>query len=551
MNNRNRGNNGNRQDRPLVAYLDIDPLDKQLKIMKTLSIVAGMVFSIIGLCFSVYTRRQIKNANTDLYNVISNWQQRFIFDLEAVPSTQPCSGNKSEVYLSYWPGTGYGCNCLDTSRFMREMYDVTRDLHSGSCSYNKSMAGCKNVMPTPAKPMHVWRGGQKYCATTYKGISFIDIADRFEDDKDCLPGTIKCGKSAESVICLPEWVKECPVSEVRLSRRVLEQEISEQDSSDKAMMESEIENQRRNLQFQQIPMQLIRNTTLPLVEMRIGYQGVCFDNSITRYPDSLSDYKLMSDSRRDFCSDLDKRFKRIDSFEERSLLVANSIPYQTLPLFREKVDTINPLMDLFTRSAIQWNLNCKLHLGTVVDNSAEVASVAKYQDFLLFFTIVNFVLLTIILPTVQLCVLFNTRFDSRGITLPFGILNQESNCRCFLITIISIGWVAKFGQVLLFYLTMKVSERVMDHFHMIAEMNCSDEVTNGTFRQLDTAMRDHAYRHNKNGLIVEIVVIVANLISALREIILEVQLKNRMDAMAVQERERELTSHRGEEIDVL
>ena len=501
MNQRNHGD----QNR-VIAARDIDPIESQLKIIKSISMCAGILFGIFGLVFALLARTEIQKAKTNFLNVVENWESPYIFDLNLVPEGGPCPSNQSMLNFGSWPGTHYGCDCRGINWFLANMYEVhSRSLSSGSCSYNESMAGCVDVYPTEARDLNMWRGGHVFCAKTYKDINFASTADKFEDDKDCYADTIKCGINNTHSICLPKWVGTCPISSVRIQKRLLQAA----DGSSNVLT-------------------LGRNGSLPLVELRAAWQSVCFDNDVMRYPESLANYPLLNGYQRAECEDTDHRFKQFDSLDEQSILENNRVPYRSLPIFRNNLVSINPQMTMFFRNLLNWNLDCRIHLETVVGHQEDIVMVSSYQNHLIFYTVVNFIFLTILYPCLEMFLIILP--DNPAIARrprAFGILGLPKNQAYCMITVSVIGWLSKIGQFVYFYLTMQVSAGVMDFFAGIAALNCSDELTNGTFSHLSKILKEDAYAHNREGFYIEMFFVAVNVLAVMREVVLELALRNK------------------------
>ena len=65
-----------------------------------------------------------------------------------------CSSPESRpIFVNNYPGTVYGCNCLDVGwSFYRGVR--YRELNQGSCRYNETRAGCREVPSTPPRELH-------------------------------------------------------------------------------------------------------------------------------------------------------------------------------------------------------------------------------------------------------------------------------------------------------------------------------------------------------------------------------------------------------------
>lgn len=507
------------RDQRIVAIRDIEPLDRQLKYVKVVSVCASLLFGIFGLIFAVMARTEINRAKVDFVNIIENWNSPFLFNLTAVADPINCPGNSTAITLGMWPGTKDGCDCRFISSFMAHLYEIySYRLSQGSCSYNESRAGCYDIGSTPQTEFKRWKSFASFCGYSYRGINFASISDKFENDVDCLNGSIKCGVNLTHSVCLPSWVKECPISEIRLPQsRILQQ-----------------------LNGLNVQPTVLRNTSLPLVEFRTGWNNICYDNDQIRYPSKLSSYVLFSSGAVEECVKIDDRFKPVDTISHMSLLDLNYVPFRTLPIFREDIQISNPTQTLFTRNLIHWDLTCRIHLDSVIGHTNDVRMVASYQDSLLAATIVNFIFLTLLYPCLEVCLIILPNRNQGGIVRPFGILNLPSRQKWCMIVVGVIGWLSKIGQIIFFYLTMRLSSTVMDFFSLIASLKCSDKLTNDTFDHVDKILREDAYEHNKQGLYIELFFVAINVLAMVREAVLELTLKNRFDILEAQNAERNI-----------
>lgn len=508
MNRRQAG----QQDR-VIAARDIDPLESQLKIFKGISLCAGILFGIFGLVFALLARTEILKAKTDFLNVVENWEAPFIFDLNLVANGGACPGNLTKMVFGTWPGTSYGCDCRGISYFLARAYEVSsRTLSSGSCSYNESMAGCLDISPTQAQDLSSWRNNAVFCAKTYKDINFVKIADKFEDDKDCIANTIKCGLNHTHSVCLPNWIMDCPVSSVKLQKRLLQ----ESDGKDYSL-------------------QISRNESMPLTELRVAWEAVCFDNDVVRYPGTLANYPLLYGHARDECKEIDERFVAFDVLDETKLLVNNRVPYRQLPLFRVQLESINPQMTMFYRSLINWKIDCRVHMDTVVGHQNDIIMVSQYQDYLVVCTVINFIFLTILYPCLEMCLIILP--DNPAVARrprAFGILGLPQGQAWCMICVSIVGWLSKIGQFVFFYLTMTVSASVMNFFSEIASLKCSDNLTNGTFDHLSKILKEDAYAHNRQGFYIELFFVIVNILAVVREIVLELAIRHKYQILDVQ-----------------
>lgn len=507
------------RDNRVIAIRDIEPLDRQLKWVKVLSLCTSVFFGIFGLVFAVMARTEIHKAKVDFVNIMENWNAPFIFNISTAPGGNSCPGNSTALILGTWPGTSDGCDCRNISPFMAHVYEVySYTLDSGRCSYNESRAGCLDIPSTSPMDLYRWKDSVKYCASTYQNMSFSSTADKFENDKDCLPNTIKCGVNNSHSVCLPNWVKDCPISAINFpNKRVLQSTSS---SATNVVVS--------------------RNTSLPLVELRSGWQNICYDNDLVRYPSSQAKYTLFSSSSVGECSQLDERFVPLDTINQRSFFDNNFVQYRRLPILRENIESSNFPLTLFSRTLIHWDLTCRVHLDTVIGHTDDVQKVAGYQDSLLICTIINFIFLTLLYPCLEVCFVILPNRNRDGRMRPFGILNLPGGEKWCLICVATVGWLSKIGQILFFYLTMKVSGAVMEFFSYIASLKCSDDLTNATFDHVDKIMREDAYSHNKQGLYVELFFVGINILAVIRETVLELTLKNRFDTLEAQNAENQI-----------
>ena len=74
---------------------------------------------------------------------------------------------------------------------------------------------------------------------------------------------------------------------------------------------------------------------------------------------------------------------------------------------------------------------------------------------------------------------------------------------------------------------MQVSAGVTDFLAGIAALNCSDELKNGIFSHLSKILKEDACAHNRQGFYIEMFFVAVNVLAVMREVVLELALRNK------------------------
>ena len=500
----------------------IEPVTHELKIVKCISISASILFGIFGLSFAILAKKKTKEMRGEFMNVIDNWRMPFLFDITTVSSSSYCPDNYSRIDIGRWPGSFEGCDCTVANSYLAWNYDVDMTLERGSCNYNQTRSGCKGVREIPEKYLNVWKNNTVICGLIYQGMSFDYVSDRYDDDVGCKQGTIQCGLNQTHSVCLPEWIGKCPISKISLS-------VGSSTAASTSLNRRALQAPPESLQ--KIVFQTEVNTSMPIVEFRTSYDQVCYDNRMMNTIEQLSGYILIDEDDRDTCEKHDSRFTKIDTYKEASFLEANGIPFQKLPIFGANLMRIDPPISLFTRETIIWHMTCRTHISTIISHENSVEDIKSYTKSLLIYTVINFIILSIFYPVLETYFICSSD-ETTGI----GFFHMKTKHKFYLVIVGAIGWISKVFQIIYFYLVMIRAEKVMDFFTTIANLKCSDQLTNETFFSIDETIREVAYKRCKEGLYVEVFFVLVNVVVLLREIVLELVLKNSQEAVDIENR---------------
>lgn len=116
-----------------------------------------------------------------------------------------CSAPESKpIFVNNYPGTVNGCNCLDVSwSFYRGVR--YRQLNQGTCRYNETRAGCREVPSTPSREL-TWFNSRLCGVFGNSTENFSSMmANMHKRNGTCRAGFTKCGneKGISQGICLP------------------------------------------------------------------------------------------------------------------------------------------------------------------------------------------------------------------------------------------------------------------------------------------------------------------------------------------------------------
>ena len=167
---------------------------------------------IASFCVFLSARSGITRNKDSFKGLVSDWNSDMVFDITPDPNIPLASNFYLTTWAGWYPGTMEGCFCSSSSY----RFKVKAGLHEDSCSWNKTMAGCKGVAPTEAKRMDKWINSQTIYAVRGRGTSFFSSYKAMNEDGTCQPGFRQCGdkNSKSKGICIPVSFTECPLTDI-------------------------------------------------------------------------------------------------------------------------------------------------------------------------------------------------------------------------------------------------------------------------------------------------------------------------------------------------
>lgn len=260
-------------------------------------------------------------------------------ELEKLTGGQ-CSEGYEQAFLSTFPGTEQGCNCLgiqtcdDTSVFRLDRVNV------GSCEAGDSTCGCTNVSPYSARQLTLWPNEIELCLLRDKELSYNNIWYRGNSEGECENGFKKCGNvSGQSKgVCIPD-TKNCPITSV----------IFASANPNSTEYPDSITGETLNVYYSRT------HSQDPLTELQVGEGHICLNSNKNGATPDRKPYILLK-YQEAICTP-DERFTKTGlKATEKDVLLENNVDIDTLPNF-------NPSIEHkyfgFERSMITFKPSCR------------------------------------------------------------------------------------------------------------------------------------------------------------------------------------------------
>ena len=268
-----------------------------------------------------------------------------------------CPSGYDRVFKGDWPGTEVGCNCLHVT-YCRLRGVNENTLSKGSCSRNETRCGCRNVGEISASDFWIWPTNNEYCVKRDQSLSYENTYKNMFSDGSCKTGFTQCGNPSstrEHGICVPDGTN-CPITSVKIAT-----------ASPDTSKYLEILGENLNLYYS-------NHFTFgnPMADLFLREDHVCLSERERSLSPGREDYTLMRNSADGKCT-RDTRFEDVgESLGERSLLIANAVPYQYLPRF---YPSDNYQWKKVSRNVIAFQPRCRSLVESVLDIDVEVKAI--------------------------------------------------------------------------------------------------------------------------------------------------------------------------------
>ena len=104
-----------------------------------------------------------------------------------------CPAGLEKIFSGDWPGTSYGCDCVDVP-FCDLRNVFVGFIETQSCDLNETLCGCKTVSPVSASDFWLWPTNNRYCVQRDPSISYKNTYMNMNTDGTCKPNFKRCGE---------------------------------------------------------------------------------------------------------------------------------------------------------------------------------------------------------------------------------------------------------------------------------------------------------------------------------------------------------------------
>jgi len=356
--------------------------------------------ALITLATSLMGYFNLDNDQNLAVDITKNWQAKAILDLQV--SLDDCPSGYQNISNSVWPGTTYGCFCGNISSYDRNYYEINGDLYHDHCNYNQTKAGCIEVFPTSAIPMHSWstiNGTKATLCAQRSNESWADVANF--SGSACPSGFRKCGISAENTFCTAQDSK-CPINDIQMIYLTLPRDsdlLSQCTDTRNCVVFAQDSNTAHIIRYQRGD----NFDALPTAQFRLSEYGMCKDSAQDDVTPGRSVFGLFEKAKASCGNEGDAFWnKTIYQVSEQKLFdwneVSPTIQYLSKFGYYDKGHTGNDYQySLFSRSYIPWKRECRDQMSLLIQKNDAISNVKKSQlDLVLWSWITCFILVAIV-----------------------------------------------------------------------------------------------------------------------------------------------------------
>ena len=413
-----------------------------LRILSIVVIVASVVLLITGvLAFS--------SKSPVSRDLIQNWSLKPISSIYASKSVG-CAPDDALIDRS-WPGTSHGCYCPGL---------IYSSLWTGTCTWNETRDGCRQVSSTPPIWLSTYKGVE-ICAT-WMDMDFTNIvwpSKQLGAGVGCPSGMKVCGTGQVSDQICVSTSENCPINKiVHLSQ----DQIAEADQQCLILAD------QSKLCYSG------SGSSLPIIRTELAEEHVCLDKSYHMRTEGRSAaYTLLNDNGYWSCPSVvddvkyDERYVQIDTITEDLLYKQNGVSavIATLPKYPSETGTFT--WTLFAGTYIQWSLDCE-NSGFRRQDFLELVKGAdkadRFSTTILVFSIINFIL--VVTESILLFLLALNKIDRSKCKKTYMLVFQV-----FILIMLFLN--AVFALIRYFSIQAHSGE-----ISQLLDSRCSDDVTN-------------------------------------------------------------------------
>lgn len=323
------------------------------------------------------TKASLSKKNGEIVSIKNNWESEpytKIYSSQQIKNFKKLGNvavTAERIFVGNWPGTVHGCDCLGVPRCRDGVRSYS--LNTGSCSYNETYCGCRDVRSTPQRDLTQFPGEYEFFGERTLNMAFSKIYKNMMENGKCRFGYKKCGEveGLNFGVCIPDS-DSCPISSFRLGVT----------NPDPKIYTEEIKGNSMNVYYS------FQNVKNPLTELTVQEDRVCAN---LRRPISPGkrDYTLM---RVDgYVCDPDERYADLgENTGEKTYLDLNNVQYYFLPAFSTSDQW---RYKKFARNLIPVKPNC---LDVVPDILSDSAIYKKVESTFLIILIMNIILLVLL-----------------------------------------------------------------------------------------------------------------------------------------------------------
>lgn len=414
-------------------------------------------FVVLGLAVSSYS--EIKTIANNFSYLMDNWTSDFINGI-SVSTSGACPSNYSPFFTYSWPGTNAGCYCSS--------------LTSGACNSTQISRGCRTISAMASEQWSKWGNGAIICVKKIKGYNFAEKLLKYP--LTCSSSEKTCLTSSEVKTCIPSS-ESCPITKFT---------VGTSPPTD-AVYQSLYYFGSYNIYY------TTEKAQLPAVEGLVMEDKPCEDKTIKNISPGRTDYMLMK-SKKTRCTNYDSRWQSLGTIDESSFYNGNSKGSLSTTLPGYSISASYSWSQSI-RNNFPWKYTeeCRNNAYDVYKYKDKYNLAVNFQLIIMIINIIAAVFLSILYP-------FFTIQNLRGVDLScFKGKGEEEKKRIDRWSKI-LKYLFKFIQLPFFIAAVIISGAIRVVFIIIANENCSDNLTNSQFKDVGDALNQKVYSGNITNL---------------------------------------------------
>ena len=452
---------------------------EELRVLK--DILNGML-SLILLVLSIYTYMKFKNLQTQYNQMLQNWDQGLVMDIDYEDETG-CQGPNMMTWNYTWPGSMNACDCRDGRYHCLKSENMSTSIyHHRLCNSTQLNCGCDQINAVPPKNVTYWKSTKRICLLREPTLIYHSLAKYRYKNGTCKNNTKICGDLNDPYkkICVPENLDRCPINSIMTNKRK---------SPDPTYFNESLEF------FPGTKLFWSRNyPSSPLVEIRMTEDRVCLLNNDTNISPGRKDNEFMN-VRRSRCSkkNQDPRFQLLDDWGELDLFTFNKVPFRRVKYYH----TSNFYRwNLFHRGFLPWHPSCDPHSPKLYIQKKKIERLSFHEKVLLIITIISFTIISFIIY-----------IELKG--------KKEDKEMIIFCTEYSplFNFIAKIFSLPSLVINYKLAENMYNFNYMLFELKCSDEINNQLFKELGIFIEFDIYKAHFYGILTVVGLLVSESIA--------------------------------------